>query len=296
MGRRRNKDRWTAAYLNNRIYDYYITRLTELALSRFEWEGLPESMDGRFLEYTLMTYGVSVLFEDEVMGPLNMQVMLDGRLNQYRIPVTRRAYAVNGYSKELDESNSVLIYNNMLRTNSINTLQTFAYKLWEIDRTMQVNTNAQKTPVVITCDENQRLTMKNLYAQYEGNEPFIFGSNNLDLKGIQVLETGAPYVVDKLRQEKTEVWNEAMTYLGISNLVVNKRERVVSDEVQRGMGSTIASRYSALQMRQTACDQFNKMFGYNISVRYREDSQIGEDVSSTDRQSVNEFEGVEIDE
>ena len=159
MGRRRNKDRWTAAYLNNRIYDYYITRLTELALSRFEWEGLPESMDGRFLEYTLMTDGVSVLFEDEVMGPLNMQVMLDGRLNQYRIPVTRRAYAVNGYSKELDESNSVLIYNNMLRTNSINTLQTFAYKLWEIDRTMQVNTNAQKTPVVITCDENQRLTM-----------------------------------------------------------------------------------------------------------------------------------------
>lgn len=296
MGRRRNKDRWSAAYLNNRIYDYYITRLTELALSRFEWEGLPESMDGRFLEYTLMTDGVSVLFEDEVMGPLNMQVMLDGRLNQYRIPVTRRAYAVNGYSKELDESNSVLIYNNMLRTNSINTLQTFAYKLWEIDRTMQVNTNAQKTPVVITCDENQRLTMKNLYAQYEGNEPFIFGSNNLDLKGIQVLETGAPYVVDKLRQEKTEVWNEAMTYLGISNLVVNKRERVVSDEVQRGMGSTIASRYSALQMRQTACDQFNKMFGYNISVRYRENSQIGDDEPSTDRQSVNEFEEVEIDE
>lgn len=296
MDRRRNKDRWTAAYLNNRIYDYYITRLTELALSRFEWEGLPESMDGRFLEYTLMTDGVSVLFEDEVMGPLNMQVMLDGRLNQYRIPVTRRAYAVNGYSKELDESNSVLIYNNMLRTNSINTLQTFAYKLWEIDRTMQVNTNAQKTPVVIICDENQRLTMKNLYAQYEGNEPFIFGSNNLDLKGMQVLETGAPYVVDKLRQEKTEVWNEAMTYLGISNLVVNKRERVVSDEVQRGMGSTIASRYSALQMRQTACEQFNKMFGYNISVRYREDSQIGEDDSQTGNQPVNEFEGVEIDE
>lgn len=296
MDRRRNKDRWTAAYLNNRIYDYYITRLTELALSRFEWEGLPESMDGRFLEYTLMTDGVSVLFEDEVMGPLNMQVMLDGRLNQYRIPVTRRAYAVNGYSKELDESNSVLIYNNMLRTNSINTLQTFAYKLWEIDRTMQVNTNAQKTPVVIICDENQRLTMKNLYAQYEGNEPFIFGSNNLDLKGMQVLETGAPYVVDKLRQEKTEVWNEAMTYLGISNLVVNKRERVVSDEVQRGMGSTIASRYSALQMRQTACEQFNKMFGYNISVRYREDSQLGEDDSQTGSQPVNEFEGVEIDE
>lgn len=296
MDRRRNKDRWTAAYLNNRIYDYYLSRLTELALSRFEWLNVPESMDDRFLEYTLLTDGVAVLFEDEVMGPLNLQVMLDGRLNQYRIPVTRRAYAVNGYSKELDESNSVLIYNNMLRTNSINTLQTFAYKLWELDRTAQVNTNAQKTPVVITCDENQRLTMKNLYAQYEGNEPFIFGSNNLDLKGIQVLETGAPYVVDKLRQEKTEVWNEAMTYLGISNLVVNKRERVISDEVQRGMGSTIASRYSALQMRQTACEQFNKMFGYNISVRYREDTQIGEDDSPTDSQSVNEFEEVEIDE
>ena len=113
--------------------------------------------------------------------------------------------------------------------------------------------------------------MKNLYKQYEGNEPFIFGNKALNTKGLSVLKTDAPYVADKLYQLKTQIWNEALTYLGISNTNIVKKERMISDEVTRNMGGVIASRYSRLEARRQAAEQINKMFGTNIEVDYRED-------------------------
>ena len=76
---------------------------------------------------------------------------------------------------------------------------------------------------------------------------------------------------DKLYQLKTQYWNEALTYLGISNLNMQKKERLVSDEVSRSQGGVIASRYSRLEARRQAAQKINDMFGLNIEVDYRED-------------------------
>lgn len=271
---KRKRTPWASFDLNNRTYTHYYNRLTELAISMFEWRGLPDSIDPRFLELTLFSDGMAVFFKDDVMDKyLALQTMIGGNLDVYRIPKIRTAYAANGYNMKLDERNSVIIFNNMLHTNCLSDIELFAYKLYECDRTMEVNIKAQKTPVMITCDENQRLTMKNLYAQYDGNEPFIFGGKDIDMKKVQAITTGAPYVADKVYETKTQIWNEAMTYLGISNVSMIKKERMVTDEVSRNMGSTVASRYTRLEMRKQACKQINKMFGLNIDVEYRADVQ-----------------------
>lgn len=289
---KRKQTPWASFDLNNRTYTHYYNRLVELAISMFEWKGLPDSIDPRFLELTLFNDGMAVFFKDDVMDKyLALQTMISGKLNVYRIPKIRTAYAVNGYNMVLDESNSVIIFNNMLHTNCLSDIELFAYKLYECDRTMVVNIKAQKTPVMITCDENQRLTMKNLYAQYDGNEPFIFGGKDIDMKKVQAITTGAPYVADKVYETKTQIWNEAMTYLGISNVSMIKKERMVTDEVSRNMGSTVASRYSRLEMRKQACKQINKMFGLNIDVEYRADVQtytdedVGKYVNETNPES-----------
>ena len=174
----------------------------------------------------------------------------------------------------LKSSNSVVIYNNMLHTNSVLDIQMFARRLYNLDRIIDVNANAQKTPVLIKASEKQRLTMLNLYMQYDGNAPYIFGDKNLDINDLGVLKTDAPYVADKLYQLKTQYWNEALTYLGISNININKKERLITDEVTRNQGGTIASRYSRLQSRREAVDKINAMFGTNIEVNYREDFQM----------------------
>lgn len=266
-----------SAYMNNRTYLHYYNSLTELSLSMFEWKNLPSTIDQRFLEMCLFSDGMCVFFEDDVLGYLCLQCMIGGKLNVYRIPMQRRAYATNGYNKELDGTNSVIIFNNYLHTNSMLDVEMYSKRLYDLDRAIDVNAKAQKTPVLIQCDESQRLTMKNLYKQYEGNEPFIFGSKGLDANGLKVLQTGAPYVADKLYELKSQIWNEALTYLGISNTNVTKKERMISDEVIRNMGGTIASRYSRLESRRQAVEQINKMFGLDIEVNYRADYREADD-------------------
>ena len=291
MGRKRDTQFGESAYMNNRTYMQYYNRLTELALSMFEWKNLPKTVDQRFLEMCLFSDGMCVFFEDEVLGYLGLRCMIGGRLNVYQIPTDRRAYATNGYQKELDGTNSVIIFNNYLHTNSMLDVEMFSKRLYNLDRAIDVNANAQKTPVLIQCDETQRLTMKNLYKQYEGNEPFIFGSKGLDANGLKVLQTGAPYVADKLYELKTQIWNEALTYLGISNINVVKKERMITDEVTRNQGGTVASRYSRLESRRQACKQINEMFGLDIWVDYREDFQDVEEQKNENEEEEQEYRG-----
>ena len=295
MGRKRDTQFGESAYMNNRTYMQYYNRLTELALSMFEWKNLPKTVDQRFLELCLFSDGMCVFFEDEVLGYLGLRCMIGGRLNVYQIPTIRNAYATNGYQKELDGTNSVIIFNNYIHTNSMLDVEMFSKRLYNLDRAIDVNANAQKTPVLIQCDESQRLTMKNLYKQYEGNEPFIFGSKGLDANGLKVLQTGAPYVADKLYELKTQIWNEALTYLGISNINVVKKERMITDEVTRNQGGTVASRYSRLESRRQACKQINEMFGLDIWVEYREDFQNVEEQENK-KEKEKEYIGGEEDE
>ena len=278
MSRKKDREFWESSAMNNVTFKHYYNRLTELSISMFEWKNLPPTIDIRFLETVLHSKGVAVFFKDDVLGELALPVALGGQFDVYRYPKERRAYASNGYQMNLDEKNSVLIYNNYLRTNSVSDIEMFAKRLYNLDRAIDVNANAQKTPVLIKCDETQRLTMKNLYMQYDGNTPFIFGDKALNSQAFQVLKTDAPYVADNLYTLKTQIWNEALTYLGISNINVQKKERLITDEVTRNQGGTIASRYSRLQSRREAVEKINAMFGLNIEVNYREDfQQIGED-------------------
>ena len=161
----------------------------------------------------------------------------------------------------------------LLRDNSVLDVELSAERLANIERTIDVNINAQKTPVLITCEDNQRLTLQNLYKNYEGNMPVIYGDKNINPNSLKVLTTGAPYVSDRLYEIKTQTWNEILTYLGVSNVNVIKKERLISDEVKRNQGGIIASRYSRLVARQEACEEINKMFGLNLSCEYREDFQ-----------------------
>lgn len=260
-------------------YRQYYDRLMELSMVMFEWTGVPKGVDIRFLEKTLFLDGKAVFFRDDVMGELALKCATDGGFNVYGVPMRRRAYADNGYHNNLNEENSVIIWNNYLRTGSQTDVRVFAKRLANIDATIDINMNAQKTPILIRCSEQQRLTMLNMYAKYEGNEPFIFGDNKLDIDQMQVYTTGAPFIIDKLREEKNQTWNEALTYLGISNTNITKRERMITDEVIRSQGGTIASRYSRLEMRRMACKQINEMFGLNMECDYREDFREANDIS-----------------
>lgn len=272
-----SREFWQSGQMNNKLYAMYYDYLTELAVSMFEWKNIPDTIDERYLELVLFARGQAVFFKDEVLGYLALGDTVNGKFDVYRVPMNRRAIAANGYNKPLTSEDSVIIYNNYLRTNTMWAIRNYAELLADIDASIRVNCKAQKTPVFISCDENERMSMMNLYQQYDGNQPFIFGTKELKNNPISVIRTEAPFVGRDLYTLKTCYFNEALTFLGVSNINVQKKERLVGDEVERMTGGTIASRYRRLEMRRKACEQINKMFGLDIWCDYREDYRVSTD-------------------
>ena len=115
-----------------------------------------------------------------------------------------------------------------------------------------------------------------MYKKYDGNAPVIYGDNALDTNNISILNTEAPYICDRIYELKTQLWNECLTMLGISNVSYQKKERLISDEVTRSQGGTIANRYSRLNTRKQACKQINAMFDLNVDCNFRKDVMLNE--------------------
>lgn len=281
MGKVKERQFWQSAAMNNAQFLLYYNRLVELAICMFEWKNIPDSIDPRYLELCLFSEGKAVWFRDEVMGDLALRCTVSGGFDVYRVPINRRAYAINGYNQELTNKNSVIIWNNYLRTNTMPMVEIYAKRLYNLDRVIDVNANAQKTPLFIRCDESQLLTMKNMYMKYDGNMPIIFADKHVSADPIGVLNTNAPYLADRIQQLKTQLWNEALTFLGISNTNTMKKERLISDEITRNEGGTLANRYSRLISRQEAVEKINKMFGLNVEVDFREDVRFNTEMLNT---------------
>lgn len=271
MGRRTSERTfWDSAKANNLTYSCYYNRLVGIALSMFEWQNLPNTVDARFLEMALFGDGKALFFKDDVMGFLGLQFMGTAPLSVYRIPMRRIAYSANGYHAEYDETNSVIIWNNQTHTNSYTDVATASERLYEIQRTIDTNIKAQKTPVMITAkNEQQRLSMKNAYMQYDGNQPFIFADKDLDLNSIKALTTQAPYVADVLFNAKKEIWNEVLSSLGVPVTDRVKRERLLAAEIAGDKASSVAQQFVRLEPRKKACEEINKMFGLDVQVTYR---------------------------
>lgn len=254
-------NKWWSAYANEAVFIDYYTRLKEYAINMFEWHNLPPSVDERFLELCLFEYGYAVFFKNKDNGSLMaLNSRIDGRLNVYRVPLYRTAYATNGFQQELTIDDSVLIFNNYLRQPTTLTIELFAKRLYEAEQTIMVNMKSQKFTTFFKCPESQRLTFKNIMMQWDGNEPFIFGDKGLDISAIEVINAQSPYNIDKMDIHKNMIWNEAMTFLGISNANTDKKERLVENEVTANNGQIEASRDIMLNARRQACKQINEMF------------------------------------
>lgn len=294
INRRNNAGFIDSALINDLTYYDYLDRFKKIALSIFEWVNLPESMNAMYLEKCLYYNGQATLLKDKNYGFINTRCSTNGKINIYGLPTSLHCYSYDYqterklYTGLMDglsdlQKNTrqyyecILVQNNWERIPTCGTLELFALRLYEAERTADVNIKAQKTPVFILTDEKQRLTMENLYSQYEGNKPMIFGDkNNLKENQIRAIRTDAPFIADKIIDYKKEIWNEALTFLGINNIMIDKKERLVTDEANSNNELINLNLQSYLAPRQEACRQFNEKFGFSgskneISVRVRSD-------------------------
>lgn len=283
----------TAAAINEMTFNGYYQRLKLLSMTMFEWENLPDSVSERYMEKSLFEMGNALFFEDSELGFLCLKCTYSDLLNVYEEPTKYQAYSIN-YSKIYDADDCVLIRNNYLSMPTDNIIKQFAWRIYNAERAMDVNINAQKTPVLITCPENMRLSMKNLYAKYDGNEPFIFSFKNLDRDSLQVLKTDAPLLTEQLSAYKQTVWQEALAFLGIGTANTQKTERLNIPETVLGNASSSMSANTMLKTRLEACELINKKYELNVSVKLREN--IRDAVIGLDSESEEYLEGGEVQE
>lgn len=247
--------------LNNRTYTDYFYRLMMIARSIYTGK-LPNNVNYKWVEKYLFSNGSCVFFKDKIHGYMITQYAECGRVNAYDEPTLLRPFAT-GYTGDVLENHvdCVIIRNNDLMLPTSPTLQLFAYRLAEATRTSDVNIKAQKTPVFALCDEKQRLSFKRAMQQVEDNEFAIFGYKNFDMDSIKAIRMDAPVVFDKLTVQKHEIWNEAMTFLGLNNANQDKRERLVADEVTANNEQVGASGNVFLSAREEAFEEIRQLFG-----------------------------------
>mgnify|MGYP000952902475 CR=1 FL=1 len=265
---------WQTSELNRRAYNRYLDQMLQLAVNRFKWINLPEGVDERYLEWTLIRENVAVMFPlpkvpDRVFAT---KVMGIGPLNVYDNPTVFRSIGNNGWNVSLKNTNAVLIWNSMTRIPMWSTLEYFAKRMADIDRTADINLKNQKTPIIITGPEEKQNEITQFYAKMDGNEPAIFGLNSLnDMIQINVQQTNVPFIGIELQQMKRDIWNEMLEFLGIESANTQKRERLIEAEIEANTESTEMMRLDGLNARRQGAKKFNKMFGTNIDVVWRKD-------------------------
>ena len=263
-----------AMIVNERTMIDYLDRLRMLATSLFTWKGLDEVAGtgaSRFLEQSLYENGRACFVKDDELGFLALKVNPSDKLNVYNLPIKVMAWSI-GYNKQYDFDDVVYIMNNELEKPTMQSLELFAMRLYETERTIDVNLQAQKTPILIEGDTKTILTLKNVYMQYSGNTPFIFGNKQFDISNkLNVLKTDAPYLIDKLDVHKHQIFNEALTVLGIDNANTDKKERLITNEVESNEELIKYYLNCYYKTRKKACDDINKKFGLNISIELNKD-------------------------
>lgn len=264
-----------AKQLNDLTFTDYFNRLEMLAKSVYKWEGLPNGMNEKWIEDFLFSQGRCVFYEDKRRGLMVAECTQDGNLNNYKDPTILRPHGIDVDPSPLNVGKEcILIRNNDLMAPTRDTLMLFAYRLAEISRAIDVNINAQKTPVLVATSEKQKLSLKNIYAQYSGNEPVIYGDKNFDPESMKVLKTDAPIVFPDLQQHKLAIWNECLTFLGINNANTEKRERLITEEVSANNDHIDLSAECFLKAREKAVEEINALFRCSITVKRRNKEEI----------------------
>lgn len=282
-----------AQIANNMTFSYYYYKLMLIARSLFVWENLPNNMDERWIEKYLFTSGKCIFYKDPVMGYMVAGLAQQGGINCYGDPTSVAPVAEN-YVYEgkqlINGKNCYVIRNNDLMLPTFPTIRFYSFKLSNLDRAIDTNVEAQKTPIIIRCSDRQRLSLKNAINQRRDNEPVIWTTDQSNIADmVDTLQLNIPPVFKDLQTQKHMVLNEVFTDLGINNANMDKRERMVANEVEANNEQVKAAEDVMLKVREEACKQINRIFGLNISVKRRKLEQIPE----YEMINKDEYEGVE---
>ena len=253
---------------NYLTYQMYLRQLLTLAENVFEFKNLPEFIDGSYLNKQLLRKGSVAFFKDDVMGVIALPYTNIGKLDVYGITTTIQVISMNGYTRTLKQGEFVIMYDNNGRYPLLMDIYQNAERIALCKRVIDINISQQKTPRIWLTKTDQKKSVEDLVNEIDGNVERVLSYDNINLDDLQAVCEPAPFVADKIDIHLEKEWAEFFRLIGVANLVEQKKERLIQDEMTASMGGTIASRYSRFEPRKRAIEEINKKFNTKIEVRY----------------------------
>lgn len=264
--RQRNGMHWQSADLNESIYWYYVNVISQIAMQRFRWINLPKTCDERYLEWCLCYQGVATIaFPKKMKGTFySTQAVTEGPINVYDNPSKWRSFGNNGWNFFCDNTNGVLVYDNVTRFPIMEGIQLYANELTHIRMTKRMNRMHQQIPWILKGPQEKRQDMANLYKQVAGGEPAILATEGIEQIEFDAMKTDVPYLGEELAQDEINVWNRIYTMLGIKNTTY-KAERQTEDEIRAQKAPTDLILLASLSERRKAADKLNQRFAQYLT-------------------------------
>lgn len=249
------------------IYRYYRERLINLALSQFEWHGMPETCDRLFFERALLYNGTACFCKPKGTDFwLSVGYVHQGNLDVYGYPTKIRGIGFGNKANIIPEDNAwEFLYDNMTRTSLMPKIDLYARLLWEVHQTFRSNLKHQVTPYIVLTTRDQQLSFRNLFNRVFGFQPVIEVKNNFDPDAIRTLDTKVDFKGQELLECLKAVWAEALAMLGIT-AETTKKERLLNNEITLDRQEDLISLNSRLMNRVEFCNKMNKKYGFNLSV------------------------------
>lgn len=251
--------------------------ILSLCLLRYEWVGLPESCDERFLETALALTGcATICHKDRLPGvPMTLKAGAFSKYNAYNNPVEWVAMGDNGeeFFPVTAGKNGVFVWDRHSRLCFWPKLYRLAAKLARYSRTEDVNLLQQFTPSIVTAPEEKVLDVQSAFGAFAAGQPAIVGYEGLGdtiSKGISALQLGVEWKGEQFQRGALGVWSEIFRLIGIPHVMFEKNERMNNDESQTGYTPARLMLDDGLKARQQAAREYNKLAGTNIGVRISE--------------------------
>ncbi len=104
----------------------------------------------------------------------------------------------------------------------------YADRLSSIDKAIECNMLAVRTPWILLSDSGNIKRINDFMRRYLADEVCLT-LNPDDVNSIQVLQTTANYIIDKLEVEKTQTLHEALDELGFDNCAETGNRAIVAE-------------------------------------------------------------------
>lgn len=249
-------------YEKNRGGLQYQEEFYEKLYAQYKWNNLPKGISSRFFEYNLLECDniCIALCKDGVMKDKLVcfsPSYID--LNIYNEPTRVNGRLNDG--TEINTTDFVMCYDRTGRITSKMIVDYYCNQLEEIDKTIASNLKLQRHPYIVTANEGQRLTYEIIMNQINEGVEVLRVKSDFDQSKIGVLNFNVPFVIDKLEEHKRMIRSDCLTALGINNVNVIKKERLVSGEANANNEDIFLSKCSRTREREEFCTRYKEMFG-----------------------------------